>query len=336
MTAPLDQWHRPLRDLRISVIDTCNYRCNYCMPADKFTENHQFLRPHQRLYFEEITWLARAFAQLGVNKLRLTGGEPLLRKDLHHLVAMLADIAGITDLALTTNGLLLQRHLKALVDAGLNRVTVSLDSMDAAQYRALNGQRGDLATVLKAIDAALESPLKSIKLNCVIQKGVNEDQIVPLVQRFANTRAVLRFIEFMDVGNVNDWRADAVVTSAQVRDVIQQHVTLEPLQANYRGEVASRYRLGEGGGEIGFISSISQPFCGDCSRARLSADGQLYTCLFAQHGHDLKPLLRYREDEEAVLQAIRSIWSARSDRYSQLRKARVSPQGKIEMYVIGG
>ncbi len=340
-----DRLGRPVRDLRISVMDTCNYRCPYCMPADKFDDQYQFLRPHQRLNFAEIEAVARAFARHGVNKLRLTGGEPLLRKDLPKLVERLSAIEGIEDLALTTNGLLLARQLPDLLSAGLQRVTISLDSLDADQYRALSGNKGDLATVLRAIDEAAASDLQAVKINCVIQRGVNEQQIIPLLRLFRGTRVVVRFIEFMDVGNKNDWQPRQVLRAAEILRVIQQHWPLKPLKPNYRGEVAARYAYADGAGEVGFITSISQPFCGDCSRARLSADGQVYTCLFSSRGHDLRPILRQNKAAGSITkeleQAIESIWRQRADRYSEQRETLLRQQArknknKIEMYVIGG
>ena len=361
--AVTDRLGRPVRDLRISVMDTCNYRCPYCMPAEKFDDNYQFLRPHQRLSFDEIVAIAEAFAYHGVNKLRLTGGEPLLRKNLPQLVQRLNAIDGIEDIALTTNGLLLSRQLPDLVAAGLKRVTISLDSLDAEQYRRLSGNRGDLHTVLRAIDTAVASPLQSVKVNCVIQRGVNEQQILPILERFRHTPVVVRFIEFMDVGNKNDWHREQVITAAEILEVIQTHWPLQPLKPNYRGEVASRYAYADGGGEIGFITSISQPFCGDCSRARLSADGKVYTCLFSSRGHDLRPLLRAGADAKgsdstgadslkeprplsedtvaALRQAVADIWARRTDRYSEKRSElrqsrRNKTDNKIEMYVIGG
>jgi len=347
-----DRLGRPVRDLRISVMDTCNYRCPYCMPAEKFDENYQFLRPHERLNFDEIVTVAEAFACHGVNKLRLTGGEPLLRKNLAQLVQRLNAIAGIEDIALTTNGLLLSRQLPDLVAAGLKRVTISLDSLDPDQYRRLSGNKGDLPVVLRAIDDAMNSPLQAVKINCVIQRGLNEEQILPILERFRHTPVVVRFIEFMDVGNKNDWQPEKVMTAAEILEIIQAHWPVQPLKPNYRGEVAARYAYADGAGEIGFITSISQPFCGDCSRARLSADGKVYTCLFSSKGHDLRPLLRpapHRPSPEtpaqdtvaALRQEIADIWARRSDRYSEkrtrLRRSRDAASGnKIEMYVIGG
>ncbi len=336
-----DTLGRPVRDLRISVMDTCNYRCPYCMPADKFDENYQFLRPHERLSFDEIVMVAEAFAAHGVNKLRLTGGEPLLRKNLPELVRRLASIEGIEDIALTTNGLLLEKQLPALIEAGLQRVTISLDSLDAEQYRRLSGNRGELAVVLGAVEQAVSSSLKAVKINCVVQRGVNEDQIIPLLQRFRHTPVVVRFIEYMDVGNKNDWQPGQVLSAADILDRIQRHWPVQALKPNYRGEVAARYAYTDGAGEIGFITSISQPFCGDCSRARLSADGRVYTCLFSEHGHDVRPLLRADipvEERRTQLQhIIADIWRQRSDRYSEKRDAlRKQRDKKIEMYVIGG
>ncbi len=336
-----DRLNRPVRDLRISVMDTCNYRCPYCMPADKFGDDYQFLRPHERLSFDEIVMVAEAFAAHGVNKLRLTGGEPLLRKKLPELVRRLNGIEGIEDIALTTNGLLLEKQLPALVEAGLQRVTISLDSLDADQYRRLSGHKGELSVVLSAIEKAVNSPLKTVKINCVVQRGVNEDQIIPLLRRFRHTSVVVRFIEYMDVGNKNNWQPGQVLSAADILDRIQHHWPVYALKPNYRGEVAARYAYADGAGEIGFITSISQPFCGDCSRARLSADGQVYTCLFSEQGHDLRPVLRAdtpaEERRGRLQQTIADIWRRRADRYSEKRNdLRKQRDKKIEMYVIGG
>ncbi|HEX7914569.1 MAG TPA: GTP 3',8-cyclase MoaA, partial [Rudaea sp.] len=279
--APRDALARPLRDLRISVIDRCNFRCPYCMPEDQYAQDYEFLSKDQRLRFEEIERLARAFAALGVRKLRLTGGEPLLRRDLPHLVEQLARISGIDDIAMTTNGVLLPKFAQVLRDAGLHRLTVSLDTLDADTFRKLSGGRGEVAEVLAGIEAAERAGFSKIKLNCVVMRGVNDAQVLDLVERFRGTGYIVRFIEYMDVGTVNHWRGDAVVPSAELIARIGARWPLESLQPNYRGEVAERYRFADGAGEVGFISSVSQPFCGDCSRARLSADGKLYTCLFA-------------------------------------------------------
>ncbi|MCF6300871.1 MAG: GTP 3',8-cyclase MoaA [Proteobacteria bacterium] len=338
MTSLTDKLGRPLKDLRISVMDTCNFRCGYCMPAEKFDSSYQFLKPHQRLYFEEICRVARKFAKLGVNKLRLTGGEPLLRKDLAHLVAMLKDIPGIEDIALTTNAVLLAAKLEDLIEAGLTRVTISLDALDDELFQQLNGHKGHIHPVLKAIELASASSLKQVKINCVLQKGINENQIIPLLTKYRSTKVIVRFIEFMDVGNINDWDKHKVVTAQEVIDKVQSVWPIKAIGENYKGEVASRYQFVDTKGEFGLISSISQPFCQDCSRIRLSADGKIYTCLFGSHGHDIKQLIRDEaEDGDLLLATIKQIWSNRDDQYSVLRKQmKQSKQNKIEMYVIGG
>ena len=329
---------RPLHDLRISVIDRCNFRCPYCMPEDRYAHDHVFLPKDQRLRFEEIERIARAFVHLGVRKLRLTGGEPLLRRDLPELVRQLARIPGVEDIALTTNGVLLPRFAKALRDAGLQRLTVSLDSLDAATFRELSGGRGEVAEVLAGIAAAETAGFTRIKLNCVVLRGVNDQQVTDLAGRFRGTPHVVRFIEYMDVGTLNRWRAENVVPSAELLARIDECWPLRTLEPNYRGEVAQRYAYADGGGEIGFISSVSQPFCGDCSRARLSADGKLYTCLFARTGFDLCGPLRNGVGDEELIHLIGGRWGQRSDRYSELRaqlRATGNPE-KVEMYEIGG
>jgi cyclic pyranopterin phosphate synthase len=329
-SAPLDRLERPLRDLRISVIETCNYRCPYCMPEESYPDDAS-LGTEGRLTFDEIERAARVFVALGVRKLRLTGGEPLLRKNLPALVARLAAIDGIEDLALTTNASLLAAQAQALRDAGLRRLTISLDSLDATRFRELSGGRGDLDSVLAGIAAAEAAGFGSIKFNCVVQRGINEDDAIALARHFRDTPHVMRYIEYMDVGTCNGWRRERVVPSAELRDRIAARWPLHALDANYRGEVASRYAFADGRGEIGFVSSVTEPFCGDCHRARLSADGKLYTCLFAANGHDLRPSLR---DDESLRERIAEIWNARGDRYSELRGA--SSGKHVEMYLIGG
>lgn len=329
-SAPLDRLGRPLHDLRISVIETCNYRCPYCMPEESYPDDTP-LGTHGRMSFDQIERAARVFAELGVRKLRLTGGEPLLRKNLPTLVARLAAIDGIEDLALTTNGSLLAAQAQALRDAGLRRLTISLDALDATRFRELSGGRGDLDSVLAGIAAAETAGFGSIKFNCVVQRGVNEDDAIALAGHFRGTSHVMRYIEYMDVGTCNGWRRERVLPSAELRDRIAARWPLRALDANYRGEVASRYAYADGAGEIGFVSSVSAPFCGDCHRARLSADGQLYTCLFAGNGHDLRPSL---DDDETLRERIAQIWNARADRYSELRGAATGKH--VEMYLIGG
>jgi cyclic pyranopterin phosphate synthase len=330
-----DKLNRPIKDLRISVMDTCNYRCPYCMPADKFDDDYQFLRKEQRLGFLEIEKVVKVFAGLGVNKVRLTGGEPLLRRELDRLIKYLKNVDGINDIALTTNGLLLKKQLPKLIEAGLDRVNISLDTIDEDLYYKMSGNKGRLSTVLDAIDAASESSLQSVKLNCVVQKGVNDDQIIPLLERYQDTNVVVRFIEFMDVGNKNDWHKSHVIDFKEILKIIDKHWKIKPVNANYIGEVASRYQYENHKGEIGFITSISKPFCQDCSRARLSADGKLYTCLFANEAFDLRTHLRH-EDDAFLSQYLQNIWQKREDRYSEIRHQLKGKKNKIEMYVIGG
>ena len=331
--APHDRLDRPLRDLRLSVIEACNFRCPYCMPADRVPDGHG-LDAASRLSFDRLETLARAFAHLGVRKLRLTGGEPLLRKRLPDLVARLARIPGIEDLALTTNGSLLAAHAGALRDAGLRRITVSLDTLDEARFAAMSGGRGRLAQVLAGIEAARAAGFGPIKLNCVVQRGVNEDDVLPLVAFAREHGHVARFIEYMDVGTCNAWDAGRVVPSARLRDAIAGRWPLLALDPDYRGEVATRYAFADGRGEVGFVSSISAPFCGDCHRARVSADGHLYTCLFAARGHDLRPAI---DGGEAALAAhVAGVWVRRADRYSE-RRAQRAPGGRhVEMFLVGG
>ncbi|MDQ3229765.1 MAG: GTP 3',8-cyclase MoaA [Pseudomonadota bacterium] len=333
VTLPLDALGRPLRDLRLSVIEACNFRCPYCMPADRITDDHG-LDAGSRMDFDEIETLVRGFVQVGVSKVRLTGGEPLLRKRLPDLVRRLAAIPGIDDLALTTNGSLLARHAQALRNAGLTRLTVSLDALDSALFRQLSGGRGDVADVLAGIAAAEAAGFESLKINCVVQRGVNEDQVVPLIEHFRGTGHVLRFIEYMDVGTCNGWDATRVVPSPELRDRIHAHRPLRALQANYRGEVASRYGFVDGSGEIGFVSSISAPFCGDCHRARVSADGKLYTCLFASEGRDLRPALQ--NGDLALSGHLADVWMRRGDRYSELRGVGKQSRKHVEMFLVGG
>jgi cyclic pyranopterin phosphate synthase len=328
-----DALDRPLHDLRLSVIEACNFRCPYCMPADKVPDDYGF-DSSSRLSFDEIETLVRGFVRVGVSKLRLTGGEPLLRKHLPDLIARLAKIEGLDDIALTTNGSLLAAQAQALRAAGLHRITVSLDALDPAMFRAMSGGRGEVADVLAGIDAAQSAGFAPIKLNCVVQRGVNDDQVLPLLEYARTHNHVLRFIEYMDVGNCNGWRRDGVVPSAELRDRIHQCWPLQPLGAQYRGEVASRYAFVDGGGEIGFVSSVSEPFCGDCHRARISADGNLYTCLFASEGHPLRPLIA--QGEAALAEHITARWSQRMDRYSELRAVAAPRRKKVEMFLVGG
>ncbi|MDR0184947.1 GTP 3',8-cyclase MoaA [Lysobacter arvi] len=331
--SPLDMRGRPLRDLRLSVIEACNFRCPYCMPADRVPDDYGF-DSATRLSFDEIETLVRGFAQLGMHKLRLTGGEPLLRKNLPTLIQRLARIPGLDDIALTTNGSLLAAQARALREAGLGRITVSLDAVDPARYRDMTGGRGEIGHVLAGLEAARAAGFESIKINCVVERGINDDQVLPLVSHFRGTGHVVRFIEFMDVGTCNEWSRDRVVPSAELRDRIAARWPLRALEANYRGEVASRYAFEDGQGEVGFVSSVSAPFCGDCHRARVSADGRLYTCLFAGEGHDLRPALAGGVD--ALRERVSSVWTRRRDRYSEMRDAAGASRKHVEMFLIGG
>lgn len=329
-----DRLGRALRDLRLSVIEACNYRCGYCMPADRVPDDYG-LAADRRLSFVQMDVLVRAFVAVGVTKLRLTGGEPLLRKNLPALIRRLAAIPGLDDLALTTNGALLQRQALALRRAGLKRITVSLDALDPEVYARMSGGRGDVAQVLAGIAAAERAGFGALKINCVIQRGVNDDQVLALLAHFRGSGHVLRFIEYMDVGSCNGWRRDMVVPSAQLRERIHRRWPLRALMPNYVGEVAQRHAFVDGGGEVGFISSVSEPFCGDCQRARVSADGQLYPCLFASQGQDLGSALA--KGEAALVARIEQLWGARSDRYSEQRAAMVPRRGKpVEMFLLGG
>jgi cyclic pyranopterin phosphate synthase len=332
-----DRLGRPVHDLRISVIDSCNFRCPYCMPAEVYGEAYSFLKPAELLSFEEITRVAGLFARLGVVKLKLTGGEPLLRPWLPDLVRRLSEVPGIEDLALITNGSHLARMAGALRAAGLQRVTVSLDSLDERTFQLLNGRAHRLQPVLDGIAAAVAAGFPGIKLNAVVMRGMNDAQVLDLVRRFRGTGIIVRFIEFMDVGTRNGWRQDLVVPSRETWERINAVFPLLPLEPSYRGEVASRYRFADGMGEVGFISSVSQPFCSDCTRVRLSADGRLYTCLFAAEGYDLRGPLRGGETDDQLLARVRSLWGRRTDRYSEERAARADAgPAKVEMYTVGG
>jgi cyclic pyranopterin phosphate synthase len=339
MRAPRDTLARPLHDLRISVMDRCNFRCPYCMPREKFHESYRFMKSSERLSFEEIVRLARVFVQLGVRKLRLTGGEPLLRANLADLVGDLTSIPGIEDVALTTNGMLLAKYATELKAAGLNRITVSLDSLDPEVFARMSGGFGGLAEVITGIEHARLAGLEPIKINAVIERGVNDEGALDLVEHFRGTGIIVRFIEYMDVGNRNDWRRDLVVPSRELAARIAARWPIVPLEPNYHGEVAERYAFADGRGEVGFISSVTQPFCGGCSRARLSSDGMLYTCLFATHGTSLRDGLRGGASDEELLATVRQIWTRRTDRYSERRasvRAAHDADPKVEMYYIGG
>jgi len=332
----LDTRSRPLRDLRISVTDRCNFRCTYCMPKSVFGRDFAFLPHDALLTFEEIARLARVFAGLGVEKIRLTGGEPLLRRDLEKLVAMLAAIPGISDLSLTTNGSFLANKAAKLRDAGLHRITVSLDSLDDATFRAMNDVEFPVARVLEGIEAALAAGFGPIKINMVVKRGVNEQDVVTMARRFRGPHYILRFIEYMDVGNTNGWRLDDVVPAARIVQAIHAQLPVTPAAPNYRGEVAGRYRYLDGGGEIGVIASVTQPFCRDCARARLSSEGLLYTCLFAAHGHDFRERLRGGATDRDLEAFAAAIWAGRDDRYSEIRGLATSEEPKVEMSHIGG
>ena len=334
-----DTLSRSLRDLRISVTDRCNFRCPYCMPAEIFGERYQFLPKREILSFEEISRLTRVFVKFGVTKVRLTGGEPLVRAELDTLVAMLAKIEGIEDLTLTTNGFLLAQRARALRDAGLHRVTISLDTLNDEIFKVMSGRGYSTHRVLEGIRAAEEVGFTPIKINAVVQKGINDHTLVELARYFKGSGHIVRFIEYMDVGNRNGWKMDQVVPSAEVIKRIDAVFPLEPVEPNYHGEVASRYRYRDGTGEIGVISSVTAPFCGDCSRARLSPEGKLYTCLFASQGFDLKGALRAGATDEELEDLISGVWRIRSDRYSEIRSALTEDERvrhKVEMYQIGG
>jgi cyclic pyranopterin phosphate synthase len=330
----VDTLGRPVRDLRISVTDRCNFRCTYCMPKSVFGHEYRFMDRKELLTFEELERVARTFASLGVEKIRLTGGEPLLRKEIESLVARLAEIDGL-DLTLTTNASLLARKAELLRTAGLDRVNVSLDSLDDATFRAMNDVDFPVARVLEGIDAAAAAGLP-VKVNAVVKRGVNDDGVVEMARYFRGTGHSLRFIEYMDVGATNGWRLDDVVPAAEIVERIDAAFPLEPVDSAYRGEVAQRFRYRDGAGEIGVISSVTQPFCGDCTRARISAEGKLYTCLFAVRGTDLRALLRGGATDDDLRDAIAAVWAARTDRYSEIRTERTSALPRIEMSYIGG
>ncbi|MSP96275.1 MAG: GTP 3',8-cyclase MoaA [Betaproteobacteria bacterium] len=332
-----DTLGRSLRDLRISVTDRCNFRCVYCMPRDVFDENYTFLPQSSLLSFEEITRLARVFVGLGVKKIRLTGGEPLVRRDLERLIAMLATLE--VDLTLTTNGSLLAKKARALKDAGLKRITVSLDSLDDATFKAMNDADFPVAKVLEGISAAAAVGLAPVKINMVVKRGLNDHQVTDMARHFRGSGHIVRFIEYMDVGNTNGWRMDDVIASGEIVRRIAAEFPLEPVDPDYRGEVAERWRYADGGGEIGVISSVTQAFCGDCNRLRLSTEGSMYTCLFGQAGHDLRTLLRAGASETDLRDEIVAVWRLRVDRYSQIRTAQTttaSSAAKVEMSYIGG
>jgi cyclic pyranopterin phosphate synthase len=331
-----DQLGRGVRDLRISVIDRCNYRCPYCMPAEIYGEGHQFLPRESWLTAGEIKRIASLFVQLGVGKIRLTGGEPLLRRDLDEIVAGLAGLAGIDDIALTTNGTRLAERAQTLRAAGLRRITLSMDSLDPEVFAAMSGGRGDIDSVLRGLDVARDVGFDPIKINVTVQRGRNEHTVLDLLERFRGTGIIVRFIEFMDVGTLNGWTPSDVVSSRVLRDRIAERWPLVPLDENYRGEVARRYAYADGRGEIGFISSVTEPFCGDCHRARLSADGTLYTCLFANVGTNLRVPLRAGATDADLVGLLQNVWRNRADRYSEIRGKKLTDSERVEMYRMGG
>ncbi|MCL4240822.1 MAG: GTP 3',8-cyclase MoaA [Dehalococcoidia bacterium] len=331
-----DALGRPLRDLRISVTDRCNFRCTYCMPREVFGPDYQFLQRVELLTYEEIGRLARIFVEHGVEKIRLTGGEPLVRRDLHQLIALLRETPGLKDLTLTTNGSLLRAQAKRLADAGLQRITVSLDSLDEAVFQSMNDVGVPPSVILDGIGAARDAGLSPIKVNAVVKRGVNDHTIVDLARHFKGTGIIVRFIEFMDVGATNGWQMRHVVPAREIVARINAELPIEPAEPNYRGEVAKRWRYRDGSGEIGLITSITEPFCGDCTRARLSPEGELYTCLFGNRGHDFRSLLRSGASDEEISAFLGSVWRVRDDRYSEVRSEHTAGLRKVEMSHIGG
>lgn len=332
-----DHFNRPLRDLRISVTDRCNFRCPYCMPEEIFGERFQFLPKAQILSFEEIIRTARVMVGLGVKKLRITGGEPLMRHSIEDLIAELVKIEGVEDIAMTTNGYLLPQKVDALKAAGLHRLTISLDSLDDVVFQRMNGRRSSVEKVLEGVTAAEQAGFSPLKINCVVQRGINDHTIVDLARYFKERGHIMRFIEYMDVGTMNGWRLDDVVPAKEIVARIHAAMPLEPTDRNYRGEVALRYRYQDGGGEIGLIASVTQPFCGDCTRLRLSPEGELFTCLFATKGTDLRVVLRSGATDDELAAFLTNLWGRRVDRYSEERTENTTPRDhKVEMYHIGG
>ncbi|MBL8518993.1 MAG: GTP 3',8-cyclase MoaA [Betaproteobacteria bacterium] len=331
-----DTLGRGLRDLRISVTDRCNFRCTYCMPKEVFNDDYEYLPQTEILTFEEIVRLSRIFASFGIQKIRLTGGEPLMRKGVESLIAQLRAALPTIDITLTTNGSALKAKARALKDAGLSRITVSLDSLDDATFRAMNDVDFPVGKVLESIDAARDAGLGPVKVNMVVKRGANDHHIIDMARHFKGTGHIVRFIEFMDVGSTNGWRMDDVIPSREVVHRIHEAFPCEPWNAHYKGEVAKRWRYLDGGGEFGVISSVTEAFCSTCNRARLSTDGALYTCLFAQQGFDLKSLLRGGQDDVSIRDAIAAVWQHRTDRYSEIRTAETAKARKVEMSFIGG
>jgi GTP 3',8-cyclase len=332
-----DQFNRPLRDLRISVTDRCNFRCVYCMPKEIFGAGYPFLSRDETLSFEEIARLGRIFVEHGVRKFRLTGGEPLVRRNLEELVALLTEIDGLEDIALTTNGSLLSpKKAQALKQAGLQRITISLDSLDNTTFQAMNDVGFPVEKVLQAVDNAVTAGLEPVKIDMVVKRGANEDSIIPMAERFRGTGVILRFIEFMDVGSTNGWRMEDVVPAQEIIDTVSSVWPLMPIDPNYPGEVANRWQYLDGQGEVGVIASVTMPSCGDCNRARLSSDGQLYTCLFGIKGHDFRAMLRDGSTDDEISDLLKTVWGNRVDRYSEIRSSNTIHLKKIEMSRIGG
>jgi cyclic pyranopterin phosphate synthase len=337
--ALIDKFKRPIKDLRISVTDRCNFRCPYCMPAEIYGESYQFLPKNKILTFEEITRLTKIFVDLGVSRIRITGGEPLLRKDLPVLINQIASLSNILDLSLTTNGYLLERLSQELVDSGLNRVTVSLDTLDQEVFKQMSGRNLDINKILTGIESASSKGLSPIKINCVVKRNVNEKSILGLINYFKKTQHIIRFIEYMDVGNLNNWNLSEVVSSKEILEIIKKEFSVQPLDASFKGEVATRYSyLSNDGikGEIGLISSVTKPFCSSCTRSRLTTDGKLVTCLFSNSGLDLKKEIRAGRNDKYIKELITNYWEERTDRYSELRSQKTSKNRKIEMYQLGG
>ena len=333
-----DHLGRPLKDLRISVMDRCNFRCIYCMPEEKFHSGFNFLKSSERLSFDEILRVTKLFTDLGVSKIRITGGEPLLRVNLTELIGDLSTLKKIEDIALTTNGVLLKKYSEELKACGLNRITVSLDSIDPEQFRKMSGGRGNLETVLEGIDAALSVGFKKLKINAVIKRGTNDDQLIEMIDYFKDQSVIIRFIEYMDVGNLNQWKLNETVGSDEIIKKLSEKWQLDPLDKNYEGETAQRYQISGSETEIGLISSVTKPFCGSCTRARLSSDGKLYNCLFASKGKDIRSWIRDGKSDEYIKNELASIWKERRDRYSELRYSDEidNTDEKVEMYYIGG
>lgn len=337
MKNTLDKFNRPIRDLRISVTDRCNFRCTYCMPKEVYGESFKFLPREELLDFNEIERIAETFAKLGVNKIRITGGEPLVRKNIEDLIKKLSNIDGIQDIAMTTNGYLLESKLDSLIESGLNRITVSLDSIDSKTFKKMSGQNFEVEKVLSAIKSANNKGFKKLKINCVVQKNVNEHSILDLLDYFRDSGNIVRFIEYMDVGNINGWELKDVISVNEILEIIESKYKVKKLKENYEGEVAKRYILEDYSTEFGFISSVSQPFCSTCTRARITMDGKLVTCLFANSGLDLRKPIREGCSSEELDEIIKNVWIKRKDNYSEIRhKLTKSNHKKIEMFQIGG